>query len=188
MSIPGHSPLTRRLIGNFTVAPSISQCISLYQLVILLPHHITPFPHLIAFLTALHLRQLRMLELQFRSYPPCVESCVATWERLDLMLQTPQYRRLERVAVLEIGVDTGSRTFIWGNVYSDSPYDPVACRQKMAELLPLTHGQRLLFYWDDLYGSPERVPSRVRPFLPVEVAERIMDFIAGMAESSINTI
>ena len=104
------------------------------------------------------------------------------------MLQEPRYRSLEQVAVLELGLDSGSCTVTWGDTYPDGPYDPVACRWKMAELLPLTHNRRLLFYWDNLYGSPERVPDRVGPFLPVEVAERIMDFIAGMESSSFNMI
>ena len=170
------------------MALPISQCKSLYQLFITLPHYTSAFLHLIAFLAALHPRQLRALELQFLSHPSCIEPPAATWERLDLMLQTPQYRCLERVAVLEIGTDTGSRTLTWGDVYSRSPYDPVACRRKMAELLPLTHGRRLLFYRNNPYSSPERVPDCVRPFLPVEVAERIMDFIAGMEDRYINLI
>ena len=178
-----------RLISNFAVAPPISQCISLYQLFIKLPHHhITAFLHLIAFLMALRLGQLRMLDLQFLSYPSRIEPPVATWERLDMMLQTPQYQFLERVAILEMGKNTELCTITWGDFYPDSPYDPVACRRKMAELLPLTRGRHRLFYWDDPYGLPERVPNRVRPFLPVEVAERVMDFIAGMEESSMNLI
>ena len=188
VSIPGHSPLICRLISNFTVAPPISQCISLYQLFIKLPHHITAFLHLLAFLTALHLGQLKMFGLQFLSYPSCIEPPAAIWKRLDLMLQTPQYRCLEQVAVLETGVDTGSHTVTWVDIYPDSPYDPVACRRKMAELLPLTHSRHLLFYWDNPYGLPEQVPDRVGPFLPVEVAERIMDFIAGMEGRFVNKI
>ena len=188
VGIPGHSLLIRSLISNFTVVPPISQCISLYLLYIKLPHHTTAFLHLLAFLTALHLGQLKVLELQFLSYPSCIEPPAATWQQLDLMLETPWYRCLEQVVVLEMGVDTGSHMFMWGDTYPDGPYDPVACRRKMAELLPLTHGRRRLFYWDDPYISPERVPDRVRSFLPVEVAERIMDFIAGLKGAYINMI
>ena len=191
MSIPqDHSPLIRRLISDFTVALPISQCISLYQLFVKLPYHITTFLHLTAFLTVLHLGQLKVLDLQFLSHPSCIEPPAATWEQLDLMLQTPRYQCLEQLAVSEIGVDTVTRShmFTWGDDYSHSPYDSVACHRKMAELLPLTHGRRLLFYWNDPYSLPERVPDCVTPFLPIEVAERIMDFVAGTKTPFIDAI
>ena len=120
-----------------------------------------------------------MLELQFLSYPSCIGPPAATWGQLDLMQQRPQYRCLERVAVLESSVGTESRTVTWGDIYPDGPYDPIVCRGKMARLLPLTHGRRILFYWDNPYGRPEQVPEHVRLSLPVEIAERIIDFVAG---------
>ena len=153
-----------------------------------LPYHTAIFSHLMRFLAALHLGQLKLLDLQFHSHPSCSEPSTTVWERLDTMLQTPWYRRLERVAVLEMGMYTKSHTVAWGDVYPAGWYDPVAYRRKIANLLPLMHGQRCLFYWDDPYALPERVPNRIRPFLPVTIAEYIMDFIAGIAVPIISDI
>lgn len=140
------------------------------------------------FLAALHIRRLKLLDVQLHSHPMCTEPPTALWERLDSMLQMVWCQRLKRVAVSEIPVNTGSSTVVWGDSYLHGRYDPVVYRRKMAELLPSTHGRHLLFHLDDPYSPPERVPSRVKPFLPIEIAERIMDFVSGTEAAAVDTI
>ena len=161
---------------------SLSQCTSLSRLSIALPHDITAFFGLILFLVTLFPGQLSTLDLQLLSYPSCIGPPATAWELLDTTLQAPEYHHLEVVAILAAGVFTKSHTAVWGDIYPYGRYDPVAYRRKIAELLPLVHDRRILFYSNESngpYGHTERVPGRVRPFLPVEVAERIMDFVAG---------
>lgn len=161
------------------MALSISRCTSLHSIFIRIPYHATAFSHFLTFLAALYRMPLYHLDLQFLSHSSCVEPPRALWERLDSSLQTVWRQRLQRFTVSEIPVNTGSSAVVWGDTYPYGRYDPVACRLKMAELLPLMHGGRLLFYWDDPHGDPQRVPDRINPFLPVVIAEHIMDFISG---------
>ena len=176
---------------NHAVVRPLSQCYFIPHLSIKLPYQIVAFRHLTSFLAALRFRGAGTLDLQFRTYPSCVEPPAGKWKQLDQILQTCMYRRhLNKVTVMEMDLTTSPREFIWGDrTYPGHRYDPVACRRKMAELLPLTHGRRLLHYRNSPYNyTPERVPDRVRPFLPVEIAERIMDFVAGMKTGSVNLI
>ncbi|GJE99846.1 hypothetical protein PsYK624_161200 [Phanerochaete sordida] len=108
------------------------------------------------------------------------------WGRLDNIFQTSPYLAIKQIIASHTDLDTASRTVAWGDLYPFVPRDPVEGRREIARLLPLTYQRRGLWHWDSENDNPSLIPARVdRPY-PVEICERIMDFVAGEANYGSN--
>ncbi|GJE99841.1 hypothetical protein PsYK624_161140 [Phanerochaete sordida] len=149
-------------LSPLPLIPALSQCALLRHLDIQIPCDPSPFFNLLGFISnkSLPVEQLDSFGISLLWQPICQMPTSAMWRCMDDIFQMPPYLAVDAIIA--------SYTDLY-----------IASRREIAEALPLTYQRRGLWHRDDPYSLASPIPARVdRPF-PVEICERIMDFVAG---------